>query len=91
MLRTTIIKLQDIPNVGKATEEDFKIIGIYKPVDLIGKDPYKMYTELCSITNLKHDHCVIDIFISAVSFMDGGPARKWWGFTEERKNTLGVC
>jgi hypothetical protein len=88
MLRTDIKSLQDIPNVGKAIEKDFNIIGINSPEQLIGKDPYTMYHELCNVTNQKHDPCVIDVFISAVKYMEGGPPKQWWEFTEERKNRM---
>jgi len=90
MSRTDIKDLQEIPNVGKAIEKNFNIIGINYPKQLIGKDPYKMYNKLCNVTNQKHDPCVIDVFISAVKYMEGGPAKKWWEFTEERKNKLGA-
>ncbi len=88
MSRIEVKKLQDIPNVGKATEKDFYVLGIKKPSQLIGKDPYQMHNELCNITQIKHDPCMIDVFISAVRYMEGGPPKKWWEFTEERKNTL---
>ena len=90
MSRTDIKSLQEIPNVGNAIENAFNIIGINSPKQLIGKDPYKMYNELCNTTNQQHDPCVIDVFISAVRYMEGGPSKKWWEFTEERKNKLGA-
>ena len=85
MSRADIKSLQEIPNVGEAIENDFIIIGVNSPKQLIGKDPYKMYNELCNATNQKHDPCVIDVFISAVRYMEGGPPKKWWEFTKERK------
>ncbi|MBL1278400.1 MAG: helix-hairpin-helix domain-containing protein [Ectothiorhodospiraceae bacterium] len=88
--RKDVFKLQDIPNVGKATEVDFNLLGINKPAQLIGKDPYIMFTDLCRLTKKQHDPCVIDVFISAVRYMEGGPHKKWWEFTEERKKTLSV-
>lgn len=88
MSRTDIKSLQEIPNVGNAIENLFSIIGIKSPKQLIGKNPYTMYNDLCNTTNQQHDPCVIDVFISAVRYMEGGPAKKWWEFTEERKNKL---
>lgn len=88
MSRTNIKRLLDIPNVGKATTEDLAEIGISQPDELIGRDPYQMYEELCRITGKRHDPCMIDVFISAVRYMEGGPARKWWEFTPERKARL---
>lgn len=90
MSRIDIKHLQDIPNVGKATENIFKILGINEPIQLVGRDPYKMYSDFCNITKEKHDPCVVDVFISAVRYMEGGPPKKWWEFTEERKIKLGT-
>jgi Pathogenicity locus len=89
MPRIDINNLQDIPNIGKATEKNLNILGINKPNQLIGRDPYKMYNELCNVANQKYDPCLIDIFISAVKFMEGGSPKKWWEFTEERKIKMG--
>ena len=90
MPRDDIKQLQEIPNVGPAIEKHFNIIGISSPEQLTGKDAYELYRQLCKITNQKHDPCLIDVFISAVRYMEGGPARKWWEFTKERKNKLGT-
>jgi hypothetical protein len=87
-IRNQIKHFQDIPNVGKAIENDFSLLGIKKPVDLVSKDPYQMYSDLCSLTHKHHDPCVIDVFISAVNYMKGGPPKKWWKFTKERKLKL---
>jgi len=90
MLRTEIKRFRDIPNVGPAIEKDFAALGLIEPAELIGKDPYQMYKELCSITKRRQDQCVIDVFISAVRYMEGGPVKKWWEFTEERKKHYGI-
>jgi hypothetical protein len=47
-----------------------------------------MYDDLCRITGVRHDPCVLDVFIAAVRFMAGGPAMPWWKFTAERKGRL---
>jgi len=90
MSRNEVKELQDIPNVGKAIEKDFTVLGIKEPIELIGKDPYQMYSDLCDITGNRHDSCIIDVFISAVRYMEGGPPKKWWEFTKERKDKMGV-
>jgi len=90
MPRTEIKQFRDIPNVGPAIEKEFVVLGLIDPAELIGKDPYQMYKDLCHITKLRKDRCVIDIFISAVRYMEGGPAQKWWDFTEERKKHCGI-
>ena len=88
MIRNEIISFQDIPNVGKAIEKDFILIGLKEPIELINKDPYQMYSELCKVTKQRQDPCVLDVFISAVNYMKGGPPKKWWEFTKERKAKL---
>lgn len=83
-----IVNLTDIPNVGPATARDLLILGIDRPQQLVGLDPLTMYTDLCTLTGQRHDPCVIDVFIAAVRFMEGAPARKWWHYTAERKAML---
>ena len=79
------VKLQHIPNIGPAMIEDFKALGITRPAQLTGVDPYTLYQRLCRITGTRHDPCVLDTFISAVRFMEGEPPHPWWHYTEERK------
>ena len=88
-MRNSINKFTDIPNVGKAMEADFKVLGLKNPSELIGQDPYKLHQILCELTGIRQDPCVIDVFISAVRYMEGGPPKKWWEFTAERKRALG--
>jgi hypothetical protein len=44
-----------------------------------------MFEELCKITGRQLDPCLADVFISAVKFIEGGPPKKWWDYTKERK------
>ncbi len=88
MHRHNIQNLTDIPNIGKAISRALELIGIHHPNDLIGKDPYQMYHQLCDITGKRQDHCIIDVFIAAVRFMEGAAPQKWWAYTAERKATL---
>jgi hypothetical protein len=83
-----IASLKDIPNVGPSIAADLRRLGIDAPADLPGRDPYAMYDDLCRITGQRHDPCVLDTFIAAVRFMEGGPKRPWWAFTAERKRKL---
>jgi len=88
MIRREIKNFRDIPNIGKAIEKNFVLLGIQDPIELVRKDPYQMYDDLCNVTHKKQDPCVIDIFLSAVSYMKGGSPKKWWEFTKERKIKL---
>ena len=89
MPRSEIQTLRDIPNIGEAVEKALNLLGIKDPVDLVGKDPYKMYSELCDVMATRVDPCVIDVFLSAVRYMEGEPPRRWWEFTAERKERMG--
>ncbi len=88
VIRENVVTLTDLPNIGKASAADLRLLGIEIPSQLRGRDPYEMYETLCQKTKLRHDPCVIDVFISVTRFMNGQPPREWWAFTEERKKTL---
>ncbi len=90
MQRNEIKRFRDIPNIGPAIEKDFIALGLCEPSELIGKDPYQMYLDLCTVKQKRQDPCVIDVFISAVRYMEGGPEKKWWEFTKERKKRYGI-
>ncbi len=88
MNRKKCTRLEEIPNVGPSIAENLRLVGVSLPRHLIGRDPYQMYEELCRKTGERHDPCVIDVFISAVRFMEGEPKRPWWAYTSERKQRL---
>jgi hypothetical protein len=67
---------------------DLRLVNIQHPKDLIDKDGYQLYDELCKVTGKKHDPCVIDVFLSAVDFMKGGESKPWWNFSAERKEHM---
>jgi hypothetical protein len=86
--RTAFTELEQLPNVGPAVAADFRLLGVARPEDLIGRDPYAMFDELCRRTEQRHDPCLLDTFIAAVRFMGGEPARPWWAYTAQRKQEL---
>ena len=81
-------RLEDIPSVGKAIAADLRYLGVEAPSDLAGRDPYALYDTLCERTGLRHDPCLLDTFIAAVRYVEGGPKLPWWAFTAERKRSL---
>ncbi|MEI8605764.1 MULTISPECIES: helix-hairpin-helix domain-containing protein [Pseudoalteromonas] len=85
VVRENVRKLTDLPNIGKAGAADLELLGIIKPDDLEGHDPYEMYERLCILTGSKHDPCVIDVFISVTRFFNGDEPKAWWDYTAERK------
>lgn len=88
LTRADVRRLEDIPNIGKSMAGDLRSLGIEKPTDLVGRDAYVLHRALCDKTHVEHDPCVIDAFLSAIRFMEGGPKKSWWEFTAERKATL---
>lgn len=72
VIRSKVEKLTDLPNIGKA---------------LVGRNPYELYEQLCAITGVRQDPCVLDVFISITRFMDGDDPLPWWAYTAERKRT----
>ncbi len=87
--RNSVSKLDALPNIGKVISADLVSIGINEPKNLIGKDPFELYEKLCIKKGQKVDLCVIDVFISAVDFMEGANAQPWWNYTSKRKQMLG--
>ena len=86
--REDVARLEDIPNVGPAVAADLRQLGITSPGELPGRDPYALYDELCHITGQRHDPCLLDTFIAAARYMEGGPKKPWWAYTAERKREL---
>ena len=82
------VRLEDLPNVGPAVAADLRAIGIARPEQLAGRDPYALYEALNRRTGVRHDPCMLDTFIAAVRFVEGAPAQPWWAYTAERKRTL---
>lgn len=78
-------RFTDIPNIGKRMEEDFRELGLRVPQDLAGKDPYQLYQKMCRVSGVRQDPCVLDTYMAAVDFMEGGRAQTWWSFTADRK------
>lgn len=83
--REKITTLTDLPNVGPATAGDLRLLGILKPDQLLGRDAYVLYQQLCDLTQMRHDPCVLDVFLSLVDFANGAPPRAWWHYTAQRK------
>jgi len=88
MIRDDVKELEDLRNVGPATAADLRHLGITRPQQLVGKDPFKLYEKLCRLTGVRHDPCVIDVFVAITRFMGGDKAKPWWKYTTERKRVL---
>lgn len=88
VVRSRVATLTDLPNVGRETAADLRLLGYERPDDIKGACPFEMHRRLCGITGHVHDPCVIDIFMSVTEFLAGDPPRPWWSFTRRRKDRL---
>ena len=88
-IRHSVRQLEDVPNIGPSLASSLRQIGIERPRDLVGRDPCQLYQSLCRVTRTRQDPCVLDVFIAAVRFMEGAPARPWWHYTAGRKREFG--
>ena len=86
--RAGVKQFTDLPNVGKATAGDLLVLGFQSPSQLAGECPFEMHERLCQLTGVRHDPCVIDVFMSIVDFMNGKPPQPWWAFTAIRKEAV---
>jgi hypothetical protein len=83
--REKISNLEELPNVGRAISADLVSIGICHPGELKGRDPLELYREVCEKSGQRQDPCLLDVFMSVISFMEGNDPLPWWAFTEDRK------
>jgi hypothetical protein len=86
--RESVVRFEQIPNVGPRIAADFRRLRVEHPHHLAGQDPYALYDRLNVLTRTRQDPCVLDTFIAAVRYMEGAPKRPWWKCTPERKRRL---
>ena len=77
--------LTEIPNIGPAIARKLERIDVRGLDDLRGRDPEQLFERLCALDGRRHDPCLLDTFVAAVAYADGGPARPWWEHSRERK------
>lgn len=75
-------ELQSLPSIGPSLAQDLWDLGYRTPDDLHGRDPEKLYTDLCKLRGQKTDRCVLYAFrcaVHSVSSNDKDPElKKWW-------------
>jgi hypothetical protein len=81
----TASALTAIPNVGPAIARKLRRLDVHGIEDLRGRDPVELFDRLCAMDGHRHDPCLLDTFVAAVAYADGGPARPWWEYSRERK------
>jgi Pathogenicity locus len=83
--RAAFTELEQLPNIGTAVARDLRAIGVRRPAQLAGRDPWRLYARVNRVLGARQDPCLLDTFIAVVRFMEGAPARPWWHYTPERK------
>lgn len=83
--RSQLRGLTDLPNISKEMAKDLRLLGCARAEDINGENPFEMYARLCELTGVRHDPCVIDVFMSVTEFLSGKAPRPWWEFTQTRK------
>jgi Pathogenicity locus len=85
-IKPTKSELQQIPGVGPSIAGDLQGIGIARIQDLKGKSPQALYDQLCAVTGLKHDRCILYVFRCAVYYASHAkhdPEKlKWWNWQD---------
>lgn len=85
------MKLIDLRSVGPATVKDLKSLSITTVRGLVGKDSEDLYQSLCTLTEHRHDPCMIDVFRAAIEQAENpnlAPEKKdWWYWSEVRKSS----
>jgi len=77
--------LSCLRNVGPATLKDLQILGITTIEQLARADPHHLYEQLQELTGVKHDPCVLDVFMAIVHEARTGKKTNWWDWTPLRK------
>jgi hypothetical protein len=77
-------ELTDMPNIGPKVAAKLRRLDIQSSEDLRGQDGEDLFERLCAMDGRRHDPCLLDTFVAAVDFANGGPARPWWEYSRER-------
>lgn len=85
---TKLKRLEDLPNIGTSIAADLRRIGILRPQQLAGRDPYATYLELSGVMGHRHDPCILYVLMAARHFLESGVALPWWTFTGQGKKLL---
>ena len=66
--QVSLKELQTIPGVGRSIAQDLWNIGIRRVADLEGKDPEKLYLDICHFQGQRIDRCMLYVMRCAVYY-----------------------
>jgi hypothetical protein len=87
MEKEKILKdLQKIPGLGKSISVDLYNLGITAVTDLKNRDPETLYLQLCDLSGVKVDRCMLYVFRCAVYYASNreydSEKLKWWNWKD---------
>ena len=77
--------LSKLKNVGPATRECFRLLGIETAEQLAEQDADDLYSKLSAKREASVDPCMHDIFTATIHQAQTGEAFSWWHFSDARK------
>lgn len=77
--------LSNLRNVGPATRENFRLLGIDTLEQLVEQDAGHLYAKLNATIGVRADPCLYDVFSAAIHQARTGEALPWWHFSTLRK------
>ena len=84
-------QLTAIPNVGPAVARKLERLEVTGVCGASGPRLAGGSSRgVCLLEGRRLDPCLLDTFVVAVDYADGGPARHWWEYSRERKER-GAC
>lgn len=89
MISSQLKALQTIPGVGKSIAQDLADLGIKEPSQLRGKNPERLYDDLCKLRGMHVDRCMLYVFRCAVYFVSNkrpDPKKlQWWHWKDKKE------
>jgi hypothetical protein len=81
-------RLEAVPGIGKSLAKDLRDLDIKTVSGLRGRNPEKMYKDLCLVRGAHQDRCVLYVFRSAVYFAETDNPDpelvKWWNWKDRK-------
>jgi hypothetical protein len=90
--KSALADLTRIPGVGPSIASDLYFLGVREVAELRGRNPERLYSELCRETGQHVDRCVLYVFRCAVYFASESkhdPEKlKWWNWKDGKSTVL---
>lgn len=79
-------ELSGLANIGPAALEDLQRLGVSSVRHLATCQADELYSRLNTLSGIRHDPCVWDVFAAAIHEARTGEKTKWWDWTAKRKS-----